>query len=106
MNSFTALAWLAVTCVLAVAGGAIGQASPTQPLVHGNTEFALDLYARLAQEKGNLFFSPYSISSALAMTYDGARGNTAAEMQKVLHFPFGRQALNPAFADLIHQLQD
>ena len=49
--------------------------------------FTLDLYGKLSEkEKGNLFFSPYSIVSALGMTYAGASGNTAAEMEKVLHF--------------------
>src|SRR5437660_11971290 len=55
-------------------------------VVQGDTAFALDLYARLRGEDGNLFFSPYSISTALAMTRAGARGDTAAEMDKVLHF--------------------
>ena len=41
------------------------------PVVDGNTAFALDLYSQLRSEKGNLFFSPYSISTALAMTYAG-----------------------------------
>jgi serpin B len=48
--------------------------------------FAVDVYRQLAQEKGNLFFSPYSIASALAMTYAGARGTTAEELGNVLHF--------------------
>jgi serpin B len=74
-------------------------------LVQGNTEFALKLYAQLAGDKGNLFFSPYSISSALAMTYDGARNKTAAEMKQVLHFPFASEQLNPAFAELARALQ-
>lgn len=47
--------------------------------------FAVDLYGKLAAKPGNLFVSPYSVSTALAMTYGGARGNTAAEMAKVLH---------------------
>jgi hypothetical protein len=42
--------------------------------VDGNTAFALDLYQRLKDQPGNLFFSPYSISASLAMTYAGARG--------------------------------
>ena len=42
-------------------------------LSSGNTEFAFRLYQELREEEGNLFFSPYSISSALAMTYGGAR---------------------------------
>jgi serpin B len=62
---------------------------PTKLAVQANSDFAWDLYQRLAQEnKGkNLFFSPYSISSALAMTAEGARGQTAAEMGTVLRFP-------------------
>ena len=58
-----------------------------QALVEGNNRFALELYARLRGNEGNLFFSPYSISTALAMTYSGARGTTAGQMAKVLRFP-------------------
>ena len=58
-----------------------------QIVVEGNNEFALELYAKLRNEEGNLFFSPYSISTALAMTYAGARGETETEMARVLHFP-------------------
>jgi serpin B len=48
--------------------------------------FAVDLYSRLrSSSDGNLFFSPYSIHSALSMTYAGARGMTAAEMARTLH---------------------
>jgi serpin B len=57
-----------------------------QFVVQGNNQFAFDLYAQLRTEPGNLFFSPYSISSALSMTYAGARGETAKEMAEVLHF--------------------
>ena len=55
-------------------------------LAEGGNQFAFDLYGRLAGG-GNLFFSPYSISTALAMTAAGARGNTEHEMATVLHFP-------------------
>ena len=58
-------------------------------LVDGNNQFAIDLYKKLAEKDGNIVFSPYSISSALAMTYAGARGQTAEEMAKVLHFTIG-----------------
>jgi serpin B len=57
-----------------------------QPAVEGNTAFAVDLYVRLRSQQGNLFFSPYSISTALAMTYGGARGETAQQIAKVFHF--------------------
>src|SRR5208282_3777659 len=50
----------------------------TKTLVDGNTAFACDLYAQLRKSPGNLFFSPYSVSTALAMTYAGARGDTEA----------------------------
>ena len=69
-------------------------------VVGGNTAFALDLYDRLRRKPGNLFISPYSISTALAMTYGGARGNTEAQMSEVLHFPFGQDRVRGAFAGL------
>ena len=55
-------------------------------VVNANNQFALELYSEL-DEGENVFFSPYSISTALAMTYEGAKGETAAEMAKVFHFP-------------------
>ena len=58
-----------------------------QIITEGNNKFALELYARLRSGKGNLFFSPYSISTALAMTYAGARNETESKMAGVLHFP-------------------
>jgi serpin B len=76
----------------------------TQRVVSGNTEFALDLYAKLAANEGNVFLSPYSISTALGMTWAGARGETADQMKKVLHFPNDgvrvHQALGRLSADL------
>jgi len=47
-----------------------------QLIVTGNNKFALELYAKLRSKEGNLFFSPYSISTALAMAYAGAQGQT------------------------------
>lgn len=72
-----------------------------EAVVQGNTDFALDLYDRLRQQDGNLFLSPYSISTALAMTYAGARGETAEQMADVLHFPLGQQRLHPAVAAMM-----
>ena len=55
-------------------------------LVAGNNGFAVDLYRQLSKAQGNLFCSPFSLSSALAMTFAGARGNTAGQMAQTLHF--------------------
>jgi serpin B len=57
-----------------------------QEVVNANNKFALELYSELSKsEQGNIFYSPYSISSALAMTYEGARGKTAEEIKSVFH---------------------
>lgn len=69
-------------------------------LADGNTAFALDLYRELAGKGGNLFYSPFSISQALAMTYAGARGNTASQMSGALHFTLAQESLHPAFNSL------
>jgi serpin B len=70
-------------------------------VVEGSNQFALDLSARLQTGQfGNLFFSPGSLSTALAMTYAGARGQTAEQMTQVLHFPLSQEKLHPAFAVL------
>jgi serpin B len=66
-------------------------------LVAGNSAFAFDLYQNLRQTDGNLFFSPYSVSSALAMTFAGARGDTEAQMAGALHYTLGQDGLHPAF---------
>jgi serpin B len=60
-------------------------ATAIQEVIDGNTAFALDIYREAKAKPGNLFFSPHSISVALAMTYAGARGDTASAMQRVLH---------------------
>jgi serine protease inhibitor len=83
----------------------VAQSSDLVTLVEGNTGFACDLYRQLSASEGNLFFSPYSISNALAMTYAGARGQTAAEMAQVLHFPLDPNHLHPVFAELIAALE-
>jgi len=91
-----------------------------QIVVTGNNQFALELYAKLRGKEGNLFFSPYSVSTALALTYAGARGQTEAQMTNVLHFPVitkpgtelsstlipDRQKFASVFAKIIKDLND
>lgn len=66
-------------------------------LALGNTAFALELYRRIGAAPGNLFCSPYGVSSALAMAYAGARGETAEQMARALRFTLPQARLHPAF---------
>ena len=86
--------------------------SPTAPaddismLVDGNTEFTFDLYRELKDSEGNFFFSPYSISTALAMTYSGARGETEQQMADTLHFTLSQARLHAAFSALADSIKE
>jgi len=102
--------WLAPLATV-LASSTMAFAAAPQPLLpsvatlaSNNTAFACDLYAQLKTQDGNLFFSPYSVSTALAMTYAGARGETAAQMAKALHFSLPQAELHPAFAALSAQM--
>ncbi len=104
-----ALALSLVACSQPAAAGIIKSDKPrdTSPgvvsseldaLVEGNSDFAFDLYHALrAEEDGNLFYSPHSISVALAMTYAGARGMTEKQMAETLNFILSQPELHLAF---------
>jgi serpin B len=66
-------------------------------LIEGNSAFAFELYQALREEDGNLFYSPHSISVALAMTYAGARNETAEQMADTLQFLLEQDRLHPTF---------
>ena len=75
-----------------------------QEVVDANNKFAFDLYSELDKsENENIFYSPYSISAALAMTYEGAKGQTADEMKSVFHFP-ENNILRPNFAAIYNDI--
>ena len=74
-------------------------------VAEGNSQFAVDLYGKLRNQPGNLFFSPSSISAALAMTYAGARGETAGQMASVLRFPGPQEKLPEGFRWLLAALR-
>ena len=75
-------------------------------VVNANNQFAFELYSKYKDEsrEDNIFFSPYSISTALAMTYEGARGKTSGEMQSVFHFPADNDVRRPAFAKIYNEI--
>ncbi|HKF46385.1 MAG TPA: serpin family protein [Terracidiphilus sp.] len=99
-------------CIFAVISG-LGIFSNAQPApnsvsaaekaeaVKGSNAFALDLYGQLRSQTGNLFFSPESISTAFAMTYAGARGETASQMKAVFHFTLPDDRLHAAMGALL-----
>ena len=80
-----------------------------EAIVNSNNQFAFDLYRQLSTSHGdrapdNLFFSPYSISTALATVYAGARDPTAEEMAKTLHIAMPQGDVSSAFQSLLATL--
>ena len=70
-----------------------------------NDQFALEFYSNIrGSEDGNIFYSPYSISTALSMTYEGARGETADEIQSVFHFSENDSERRSSAAAIYNQL--
>lgn len=66
--------------------------------------FAMDVYEQMQREEGNLFFSPLSVATALAMAYAGAAGQTAAEMEQVLHLG-AEPGIHESFGELIASIE-
>jgi serine protease inhibitor len=96
---------LVATCAVCAHGATATSRSDAISVVTGNNEFALNMYARLAlQNNENVVFSPHSISTALAMTYAGARGQTEAQMGEVLRFTIPQRQLHVAMGTMITHL--
>ncbi len=86
------------------AHGKTDEPKTLEGIVQANTAFALKLYRNVSKKKGNLFFSPFSISDALAMTYAGARGDTERQMEDVLGFFRPQERFHAAFSALIEKI--
>ncbi len=97
-------------CAKAADSVAFTDGNDIKTVSSGNAEFAFDVYNKLRNDpnatapKENLFFSPYSLSTALAMTYAGARGETQKQMEITLHLPFTNKRLHSAAGALQQQL--
>ena len=78
-----------------------------QRVVAANNDFAMDLYSQIRgiSPGENIFFSPFSVSSALAMVYAGANGNTATEMGEAMNLD-GTNGVNGAFRQLFETFND
>lgn len=101
-------------CALALAvSSARAEDAPQNPLtitqaekasiVGAGNDFTSDLFRQLRQAKGNLFFAPQSITEALSMTFAGARGQTANEMQSTLHFRMNTDYTHATLAALLKE---
>ncbi len=77
--------------------------SKAEDIADANNRFTFELYSKLIKNK-NVFFSPFSIVSAMGMTYEGARGKTKEEMQRVFHFPVDDKARREGFLRLISEI--
>jgi serpin B len=100
---------LLITCLALPVAVWAAQTAPSATadqaaVVEGNNAFAVELYNQLRNQSGNLFFSPESISTALAMAYAGASGVTASEMAETLHFTLPSDRLHPAMGALLSNL--
>lgn len=76
----------------------------TPLLIQGQNKFAVELYTKLKEDSHNLFFSPYGISSTLAMVYSGAQNETKDQMQKVLHYLENIEDNGATFKQVNHSL--
>jgi serpin B len=100
---------LLIPCLFLLPRGQGAEAMPVAAadratVAEGNNAFAVALYGQLRNQGGNLFFSPESISTALAMAYAGAAGDTASEMAKTLHFTLPPEQLHAAMGGLLGDL--
>jgi serpin B len=98
-----------IAVCLCIAANCLAVEPNQQALVGGNNKFAIELFAKLQSQQGNLFLSPYSISTALAMTYAGACGTTQEQMAKALQFPtptLSNEQFHNAFGGIIRQLNE
>ena len=96
----------AAVVVLLLSRAILCQQPIANHLIANNNAFAFDLYANLTSAAGNIFVSPYSISSALAMAYAGARGNTEKQMAAAMHFSSDQKGFNEAFGKLQERLNE
>jgi serpin B len=87
-------------------GSVEGSSKNFKAVAEDNKRFAVDLYGQLSKSDGNLFFSPFSISTALVMTYAGAKGETAKQIQQTLHLSSTGDAPHEGFGGLIQSLNE
>ncbi len=75
-----------------------------EDVIEANNRFAINLYSQYKSEEGNIFFSPFSISTAMAMVYEGAEGKTAKEIKSVFGFPKYDNSRRNQYSDLLSEI--
>ena len=73
-------------------------------VIEANNRFAINLYSQYKSEEGNIFFSPFSISTAMAMVYEGAEGKTAKEIKSVFGFPKYDSSRRNQYSNLLFEI--
>ncbi|KMQ50083.1 proteinase inhibitor I4, serpin [Chitinispirillum alkaliphilum] len=101
---FTLLLTTLLTVVCSLNAHQTETENSVEKLSKGNTSFAVDLYHKLRTAEGNIFFSPYSISSVMGMVYGGSHGNTEEEIRRVLNFSQDQNSLHASFKKLNKKL--
>jgi len=89
----------------ATAARALTPAETAQAVVKGSNQFMCDLYAKLAARQDDVFFSPYAMSSALALLERGARGKTDEELRAALHLPRQDETVNAVCSEVAAEMQ-
>jgi serpin B len=102
----TAPVWIVALMSIATIhpNAANGMPPPPADVAAASNAFAADLYGKLAAQPGNLFCSPHSIHAALALTGGGARGETAAQMARVMGWNDINDQAHAAYATLFTAL--
>src|SRR2546423_14749584 len=98
------LKWMSI--LAAITSAASLHAADFDLAAKATNELGVDLHRRLAIGEENLCLSPYSMQSALAMTFAGAVGETRTEMARTLHFPNDGDAIHASFASLQNSLNE
>ena len=106
LTSLVVLSMVLAGCTMTIQPSAGNPTSDSgNSVVEANNRFAFDLYSQMAKDPkyagDNIFFSPFSVSSALAITYEGARGSTADEIRSVFHYPENTSLLRQGYSNII-----
>ncbi|MBD3213142.1 MAG: hypothetical protein GF311_11090 [Candidatus Lokiarchaeota archaeon] len=75
-------------------------------ITHSINKFTIELYSQLKEYEENLFFSPFSIYSALTMVYIGAKDETKEELEKLLHITISQRRIPLEINKLVNKLKN